>query len=64
MTYEQAKDRYFNELKEANDCLTIEELIARLGRTTIRCGWVDFVDSLVKNGDVKESVAYKWGQVL
>lgn len=64
MTYEEAKECYFNELKDTYRVLTIEELIAGLGKTTIRCGWVDYIDRLVKNKAVDYDVAKDWGQVI
>lgn len=64
MGFEEAKECYFNELKDIYRVLTIEELVARLGKTTIRCGWVDYVDSLVKNKVVDYEIARDWGQVI
>jgi len=64
MNFTQAKSDYLNTLKQQENCKTTTELIAKIGRTTIRCGWVDYVDFLIKDHQVSEKVAYKWGQVL
>ena len=64
MNFTQAKELYFSELMQQENCLTKEELVARIGKTTIRCGWVDFVDDLIKDKQVKEYIAKNWGQVI
>lgn len=63
MTKRQAEQQFLEQLKETNNVLTTEELIARVGRTTIRCAWVDYVDYLIKEHQVSEKVAYNWGQI-
>ena len=64
MTFEQAKRQFFNELKEQHGVLTDEELIARLGKTTIRCYWADYTDYLCKDHQITEKQYQNWGQVL
>ena len=64
MTFEQAKRQFFDELKEQHGVLTDEELIARLGKTTIRCYWADYVDYLRRDKQITERQAQHWGQVL
>lgn len=64
MTFKEAKAQYINELKEAENCRTLAELVARVGEVSIRCGWVDYVDYLNKNGEITERQAQNWGQIL
>lgn len=64
MTFKQAKKQFLEELKQQNNCLTIAELIARLGKTTICCYWVDYVDYLAKDHQITEKQRCNWGQVL
>ena len=64
MTFKTAKEMFFNELKEENNVLTKEELIARLGKTTIRCMWSDYTDMLCKDKAITEKQRYSWGQVI
>ena len=64
MDFKTAKQNCLQELRDSNNCLTTAELIAKLGKTTIRCYWVDYVDCLIKDKQVSEKVAYKWGQII
>lgn len=64
MTFEQAKKDFLKQLKGQNYCFTTAELVARLGKTTIRCCWVDYVDYLAKDHQNTERQCYSWGQVL
>ena len=64
MNFNEAKNLYLDELKETYNCLTLEELIARLGKTTIRCGWVDYCDLLSRNKEITEHQRMNWGQIL
>lgn len=64
MTFNEAKAQFFDELKETHDCYNKQELIDKLGKTTIRCAWVGYVDYLIKDKQVNEKIAIKWGQVL
>lgn len=64
MTFKQAKQEFFETLMQQENCLTIEELKARLGTTTIRCYWVDYVDYLCRDSRITAKQQYEWGQVL
>ena len=64
MDFKTAKKEFFRELQEANNCLTKEELVAKLGKTTIRCCWTDHVDYLRRDKIITERQAYIWGQVI
>lgn len=64
MTFKQAKRQFLEELKQSNNCLTTSELVARLGKTTIRCCWVDYADYLAKEKQITEKQSFNWGQVL
>ena len=64
MTFEEARKVYIDGLKDQYSILTDEELVARIGKTTIRCGWVDFVDYLMRDGHVDENIAKDWGQII
>lgn len=62
MTKQEAIKEFFNEMCETHDCYNKQELIEKLGRTTIRCAWVDYCDSLVKDGRAKYERVFNWGQ--
>ena len=64
MTFKQAKKDFLRELKLNNQCLTNNELIKKIGVTTIRCYWVEYVDYLAKNHQITERQRYNWGQIL
>ena len=64
MTFEQAKKQFKNELMEQQGAKTWGEVVTRLGKTTIRCYWVDWVDSITKGGEVREKISHKWGQII
>lgn len=64
MNFTQAKNQFFNELKQQENCLTKEELVARLGKTTIRCCWVDYCDYLSRDKQITEKQRQNWGQVI
>lgn len=64
MTFAQAKSQFFNELMQQENCLTKEELVARLGKTTIRCYWVDYCDYLSRDNQITEKQRMSWGQVI
>ena len=64
MTFKAAKEMFFNQLKEQQGVLTKAELIARLGKTTIRCMWVDYTDMLCKDKAITEKQRFSWGQVI
>lgn len=64
MNFTQAKNQFFNELMQQKNCLTKEELVARLGTTTIRCYWADYVDYLGKDKQITEKQRQNWGQVI
>ena len=64
MTFKQAKKDFLRELKLNNQCLTNNELIKKIGLTTIRCYWIDYVDYLAKDHKITEKQRFNWGQVL
>ena len=64
MNYNQAKKQCIEEMLNRYNCRTIKELCEIIGITTIRCYWVDFVDYLIKNREVNEKIAIKWGQIV
>lgn len=64
MNFTQAKNQFFNELLESQICLTKAEVIAKLGKTTIRCLWVDYCDYLSRDKQITEKQRQNWGQVI
>ena len=40
---------------------SIKRYITPTDKVAIRCAWCDFVDALVKNGDITEARADRWG---
>ena len=64
VNFTQAKDQFFSELMQQENCLTKEELVARLGKTTIRCCWVDYTDSLNRDHLITDKQRQNWGQVI
>lgn len=64
MTFKEARQQFFTEMLETHDCWDIDELEHKLGKTTIRCAWVDYVDYLIKDKHVSSKIATKWGQVI
>ena len=64
MTFKEAKKNYFDELMHHYGVLTKAELLARVSKTDIRCGWVDYVDCLRANGDITPKQQFNWGQVI
>ena len=64
MTFREAKREFFDNLLEQQNCRTKQELIKKIGATTIRVCWVDHVDYLRRDGIITEKQAYEWGQVL
>lgn len=64
MNFTQAKNQFFNELMQQENCITKEELVARLGKTTIRCYWVDYCDYLSRDKQITEKQRQNWGQVI
>ena len=64
MTFEQAKKLCKQEICERLGVNTWVEALTRMSKTDIRCYWVDFVDYLVKDKQVSEKIAFKWGQII
>ena len=64
MNFTQAKNCFFNELMESQICSTKAEVIARLGKTTIRVLWVDYCDFLSRDKQITEKQRMSWGQVI
>ena len=38
--------------------------IKQVGKTTLRCAWVDYVDYLNKDHLITDKQAFNWGQIL
>ena len=64
MNFTQAKNQFFATLCESENCLTKSELVAKLGKTTIRCYWVDYCDYLSRDNQITEKQRMSWGQVI
>lgn len=41
-----------------------QNAIKQLGKTTLRCAWVDYVDYLNRDHLITDKQAYNWGQIL
>ena len=64
MTFKEAKKEFLRGLLLENKSLTINELKNKIGVTTIRCYWCDYVDYLRRDKQITEKQANSWGQVL
>lgn len=61
MTKLQAEKLFRSELLESRKCLTLAELKARVGLTTLKCMWCDFTDALCKDHQISEKQYQNWG---
>ena len=64
MTYKETKKQFLSDLMRENRCINLNELIALMGKTTIRCYWSDYVDYLARDNQITEKQRMNWGQVL
>lgn len=62
MTKKQAETEFLQMILDKENCLTLDEVIARVGLTTLRVMWCDYCDSLNKDFEITDKQAYEWGQ--